>query len=59
MATPSVRDSFSADPASLTPEQKKELITRNLEVRYILGGFCFAEGERGSFQIVKVSLFCF
>jgi len=47
MATPSVRDSFSADPASLTPEQKKELITRNLEVGTFWEVFCSGVGQTG------------
>ncbi len=33
MATPHVRGSFSVDPDRLSPEQKKYLVTRNLEVR--------------------------
>lgn len=33
MAAPQPRTLFKADPASLSPEEKKHLITRNLEVR--------------------------
>ena len=33
MAAPQPRALFKADPATLSPEEKKHLITRNLEVR--------------------------